>query len=71
MFKEFLEWLIELGREPIFLVFIFSFIFFSIAAIVAFVAFIMPPALLRFELAMLVIMLSIFITWYLRREKVK
>ena len=69
MSNDFFDWLFDYGHEGIALVFMFSAAFFLIGFAIAFVGFIMPDPLLRFEVLMATIMFSIFITWYLRVYK--
>ena len=64
MIKEFFDWLFGYNREGILMVFLFSAVTFFIGLVIAFVAFIMPAPLLRFELLTATVMLSIFATWY-------
>ena len=69
MIDDFFDWLFDYGNEGIAMLFMFSVVFFFIGLAIAFVAFIMPDPLLRFEALMATTMFSIFITWYLRVYK--
>ena len=69
MITDFFDWLHAGGRESIYLVFLFSALTFFIGLAVSFVVFIMPATLLRLELLMVAIMVSIFVTWYFREYR--
>ena len=69
MINEFFDWLFDYGRDGIAMLFMFFSVVFLLGFFFAFVAFVMPMPLLRFELLTATIPLSIFMVWYFRVYK--
>ena len=69
MINDFFDWLFDYGHEGISLMFMFSAFLFFLGLAFAFVAFMMPDPLLRFEVLMATTMFSIFITWYFKEYR--